>query len=110
MRRVKSAPIFAPLIFLSMLVGCSKAPPKADVYKMTGTVVSVQLSSQQATIQHGVIPGFMDAMTMPYLVKDDAVLQKLSTGDQIEADVMVNKETGEIWLANVQVTKPASNK
>jgi len=110
MRRVKSAPIFAPLIFLSMLAGCSKTPAKPDVYKMTGTVLSVQLPSHQATIQHDSIPGVMEAMTMPYLVRDDAVLQKLVVGDQIKADVMVNKETGEIWLANVQVTKPASNK
>lgn len=77
---------------------------------MSGEVVSVDPASHQATISHGAIPGFMDAMTMPYLVKDDAELHKLSAGDQINADLMVSQETGEIWLANIQITQPASKK
>ena len=89
---------------------CSKPPEKPQLYKMTGTVVSVELRSHQAIIQHGTIPGFMDAMTMPYSVKDDSELRKLSAGDQIAADLMVSKETGETWLSNVRVTKPGSNK
>ena len=77
---------------------------------MTGTVVSVDLRSHQAVIQHGDIPGFMDAMTMPYLVKNDSELRKVAAGDQIVADLRVSKDTGEVWLANVRVTKQASNK
>jgi protein SCO1 len=77
---------------------------------MSGAVIAIQPASHQATIQHGPIPGLMEAMTMPYFVRDDAELRKLSAGDQIDADLMVNKETGEMWLANIQVTKPAAKK
>jgi len=98
------------LLLPSLLSSCSKPAEKPQFYKMTGTVVSVELRSHQATIQHGAIPGFMDAMTMPYSVKDDSELRKLSAGDEIAADLMVSKETGEAWLANVRVTKAASNK
>jgi protein SCO1 len=75
---------------------------------MNGAVVSIQPAAHQATIQHGAIPGFMEAMTMPYVIRDDAELRKLSAGDQITADLMVNKETGEVWLANVRVIKLSS--
>jgi protein SCO1/2 len=77
---------------------------------MTGAVISIQPASHQATIQHRAIAGLMEAMTMPYLVRDDAELKKLSAGDQIDADLMVNKETGEMWLTNVRITKPAAKK
>ena len=110
MRRIKSTLICAFLVLVASLLGCSKTPPKPDVYKMKGTVISIELASHQATIQHGDIPGFMEAMTMPYPVKDDSELRKLSAGDQITADLMVSKDTGETWLSNVRVTKSASNK
>ena len=77
---------------------------------MSGTVISIQPVSHQATIQHGAIAGVMEAMTMPYLIKDDSELRKLSVGDHIDADLMVSKETGEMWLANIQATKPAVKK
>jgi protein SCO1 len=107
---VKSLARFSfPALSLVLLLACSKAAPKPEVYKMTGAVISIQLQSHQAIVQHGAIPGFMEAMTMPYLVKDDAELKKLSAGDQIDADLLVSKETGEMWLSNIHVTKPATN-
>ena len=110
MRRVRSALISAALVSMALLLGCSSASSKPTLYKMAGMVVSVDPASHQATISHDAIPGFMEAMTMPYPVKDDAELRKLSSGDQIKADLMVNKETGEIWLASIQVTQPALKK
>jgi len=77
---------------------------------MTGTVVSVDPTSHQAIITNEAIPGFMDAMTMPYMVKDDTDLKKLAPGDHIGADLMVDKQSGESWLTNIQVTKAPGNK
>ena len=109
MRRIKPALISACLI-IGALLGCSSPPPKPVLYKMLGTVVSVDPPSHQATITNEAIPGFMEAMTMPYVVKDDAGLKKLAPGDHIAADLMVNKETGEAWLTNIQVTRAPRNK
>lgn len=110
MRRFKPALIFVPFIVIALLVGCKTASSKPTLYKMTGTVVSIDSRSHQVTISHGAIPGFMEAMTMPYSVKDAAELRKLSPGEQIKADLLVNKETGEVWLANIQPTRAPGNK
>lgn len=109
MRRIKPALISACLI-VGALLGCSSPPPKPVLYKMTGTVVSVDPTSHQATISSQAIPGFMEAMTMPYVVKDDADLKKLAPGDHVDANLMVNKQTGESWLTNIQITKAPGNK
>jgi|SRR5215813_4012394 len=110
MRSFKPALNVVLFIVIALLLGCSTASSKPTLYKMTGTVVSIDSSSHQATISHGAIPGLMEAMTMPYLVKDDAELKKLAPGDHIEADLMVNKQTGEAWLSHIQVTRAPGNK
>lgn len=57
---------------------------------MRGIVVSVDSSKGEATINHQAIPGFMEAMTMPYKLKDPSVLSELHPGDHITADVVVS--------------------
>jgi protein SCO1/2 len=42
-------------------------------------------------LDHGAIPGFMDAMTMPYKLKDASVASELHPGDRITAKMLVRK-------------------
>jgi protein SCO1/2 len=49
------------------------------------------------------IPGFMEAMTMPYKVKSESDLEQLSPGDSVTADLVVHAD--EYWLENVRVTQ-----
>ena len=51
----------------------------------------------------------MKAMTMPYNVKNEEDLTKVSAGDQIAADVVVSAEEGR-YLENVKVTSHATEK
>ena len=51
----------------------------------------------------------MKAMTMPYNVKQEEDLTKVSAGDQIAADVVVSAEEGR-YLENVKVTSHAAEK
>jgi protein SCO1/2 len=44
------------------------------------------------TLNHEAIPGFMDAMTMPYKLKDASILGELHPGDVITADVLVSQD------------------
>ncbi len=44
-------------------------------------------------MNHEAIPGFMDAMTMPYKLKDPSILSELHPGDVITADVLVSQDT-----------------
>ncbi len=63
---------------------------------------SVDIKRRTLVVQHGDIPGFMAAMTMPYSAGKSEDLAKVAPGDQIHADVVVN--TDEMHLENISVT------
>ena len=79
------------------VVGChSNSQPAANVqsgpvkqYAMKGTVVGTDPAHGQVTIDTESIPGFMDAMTMPYKVKDPTILQDLHPGDHMTGMLLV---------------------
>ena len=53
-----------------------------------GEVARVEKAAGTVTIKHGAMPKFdMPPMTMPYKVKDQAVLDHLKPGDRIRFDV-----------------------
>ena len=71
-------------------------------YHLKGKVVSVDKRANMANIDGEEIPGFMGAMVMPYVVKPASELEKLSPGDAITADVVVQGDDS--WIENVTVT------
>jgi protein SCO1/2 len=73
---------------------------------LEGKVLSVDMHEGTATIDHKAIPGYMDAMTMPYAAKDPKDLTKISPGDQITADLV--EEDGVPLLTNIVVTQKAA--
>ena len=84
-----------------MLAGCHadrKAAPDNSstqnftAYKLRGKVVSTDAAHTQVTLDHEAIPGFMDAMTMPYKLKDANILSELHPGDVITADLLVPQD------------------
>jgi len=78
----------------------SQSPSKH--FKLKGKVVSIDKRGKMLNVDGEAIPGFMDAMTMPYQVKPEGELDKLHPGDVITADLMVQDEGA--WLENVAVT------
>src|SRR5262249_16931249 len=76
-------------------------------YAMKGKVLSVAKDEGSATVDANDIPGFMDAMAMPYPIPDQKVIANLSPGDDITADVVVTSD-GKYHLENVVVTKKAA--
>jgi protein SCO1/2 len=94
-------PIASSLLAVVVLAGCHSTPkPVPDgaagrnfkVYKLRGKVVSTDAARGQVTLDAGAIPGFMDAMTMPYQLKDPSILGELHSGDAITADVLVSQD------------------
>ena len=70
----------------------------------------VEAESGLVTIRHEAIPGFMDAMTMPFDVKDREVLDDLRPGDEVEGTLRVVSERGVVKdyeLVDLRVTRPA---
>ncbi|HEY1985534.1 MAG TPA: SCO family protein [Terracidiphilus sp.] len=61
------------------------------VYKVRGKVVSTNPATGEVSLDHEAIPGFMDAMTMPYKLKDSSILAELHPGDSITADLLVSQ-------------------
>ncbi|HTH41983.1 MAG TPA: SCO family protein [Terracidiphilus sp.] len=61
------------------------------VYHVRGKVVSTDAQHGIVVLDHEAIPGFMEAMTMPYQLKDANIISDLHPGDVITADLLVSK-------------------
>jgi Cu/Ag efflux protein CusF len=76
--------------------------PVAKRYHLKGKVVSVDKPAKMVNVDAEPIPDFMGAMTMPYTVKPESELDKLSPGDVITADIVAQDD--KYWLENITVT------
>jgi protein SCO1 len=109
--------VFAPvlLLLLAPLIFCgpkpsSKSEPSgqgSQRYHLKGKVVSIDKRANMATIEGEDIPGFMGAMVMPYVVKPSSELDKLSPGDAITADVVVQGDNS--WIEKVTVASHSTS-
>ena len=62
----------------------SRMPGKtAQRYEAVGVVVSFMAERKFVNIRHETIEGFMNAMTMPFEVKDTTLLHGIEEGDSI---------------------------
>lgn len=89
------------LLILVLPAGCHSGPAEpaqqvssqqVKVYKLRGRVVSTDAAKDELTVNHEAIPGFMEAMTMPYKLKNPNDLSRLHAGDMITADVLVSPD------------------
>jgi len=83
----------AGLVILGAGGACSRAP-EARTYQLTGQVLAVKPETNEILVKHEDIPGFMPAMTMPYVVKDPALLEGRAAGDLITATLTVEETLG----------------
>jgi protein SCO1/2 len=67
------------------------AAGELKTFPVRGKIVSVDAAKGMVTLDHEAIPGFMDAMTMPYKLKDASVASELHPGDRITAKMLVRK-------------------
>ncbi len=97
MRRLLASSLLA----LTFLAGChsgqkpsSPSPSTASfkVFKLRGKVVKTDPARGEVTLNHEAIVGYMEAMTMPYKLKDPSILGELHSGDVITADVLVSPD------------------
>jgi protein SCO1/2 len=102
-RRILASAVLGVLL----LAGChsgqnsatsASADSDVTVYHLRGTVVSTDPASGIVVVNHEAIPGFMDAMTMPYQLKNPGVISALHPGDTITADVLVSKSSQQTVL------------
>ena len=112
MRRLLASSLLAFLV----MAGChsgQKAATQASgqnfkVYKLRGKVISTNAATCEVTLAHEAIPGFMEAMTMPYKLKDPSILSELHPGDVITADVLVSQDPdADVLLDHIVVVAQA---
>lgn len=106
---LKKSFLFIALVISLFASGCQQAsgPPQASAnarrYDLTGTVVSVDREHKQVIVSHDPIPGFMDAMTMPFTLYADWAFDVLAPGDRIHATLVVDGDRS--WLENPLVVR-----
>lgn len=102
MRTRRILHLFSVMFVVACLLGSSASAQKAKgkSHTLQGKVEGVQ--ADRLTVNHGKVPGYMDAMTMPYKVDNPDLLKKVKVGDQISATVY----DGDYTLYDVHVLPP----
>ena len=109
------------LLLIALAPGCAPATAPAprptpvstlsiQSHKLVGVVRLVNSQTGQVTIRHEAIPGFMDAMTMPFTLKNPKLLEDVHPGDEVEGTLRIEKEAGEVKdyeLTDLVVSRPA---
>jgi protein SCO1/2 len=95
----------------ALLAGCDKpaqsaAPPSPSsaatseqYYQAKGVVVSVKPQQKKVEIRHEAIAGYMDAMTMPFEVKDTNELAGLEPGSPVTFRLVITPKEG--WIDQI---------
>jgi protein SCO1/2 len=83
---------------IALLSGCHSTAPSAapahsfqqKTFSVRGKIVSTDAT--HVTLDHEAVPGFMDAMVMPYKLKDPSIVGELHPGDRITARILVKQD------------------
>ncbi|MFZ0785111.1 MAG: copper-binding protein, partial [Candidatus Acidiferrales bacterium] len=104
-RRLAHAAFALVAVFFVLGLAACKHQEDANAkrYHLVGKVVALDQRGSSVVVDHQAIPGFMDAMTMAYPVRDPHILDPLGVGDEITADVVVASDGA--YLDNIVVTK-----
>lgn len=94
------------LLTVSLFTACQKAETQtastdAKRYALKGKIVSVDKAKKKATIAHDEIPGYMEAMTMDFPIREDWVWEDLTKDAEIRADLVVDKDG--YWLEKIGI-------
>jgi len=92
----------AALLIISACISNVDAPRR---YQLRGQILAVRPEVGEVLIKHGDIKNFMPGMTMPFKVRDTALLEGKAAGDLVTAQLMVGKD--DAWLAALDKTGSA---
>ena len=81
--RLVNSPTVVVLIATLLAAGCTRH------YPVEGVVLRTAADRREVVVSHGPIPGYMDAMAMPFAVRDPALLQNVVAGDRVRFDLTV---------------------
>ncbi len=86
-----------------LLTACNQNNPQpaesTQVYTVKGVIKELEPDGKTAVIRHEAIPGYMEAMTMPFEVRDTNLLHGLKPGDTVSFKLAVTPKEG--WIADL---------
>lgn len=83
------------------LAGCHKSTEQlgsaTQTFTIKGTVVAVDAARSEITLEGDAVPGFMEAMTMPYKVERPEIAKEMHPGDIIRARILTTKDSDGVY-------------
>lgn len=93
------------VLMLLVTVGCSRKEEGKQTelvtFKLRGEVVGLSPEKGRMMIAHEEIPDYMQAMTMPFKIKDSTLFTGIEVGDTVEGTLAVSRT--ESWIASLVV-------
>jgi protein SCO1/2 len=94
----------------ALLMGCNQkaslpASP-TQVFSVKGVIKELEPDGKTAVIRHEAIPGYMEAMTMPFEVRDTNLLHGLKAGDAISFKMAITPTEG--WIQEITKIESAA--
>src|SRR5665213_2087627 len=90
-------------IWIAVALVAGQSGVAAGRYQGSGLAISVDRAKQTVVISHESISGYMDAMVMPFHVKDAASLKGVTPGVKVEFTLVVDKDSS--WLEGLHVVE-----
>lgn len=95
--------VISAIVLTAPLACRPRATGPEQRYPLKGKVVNVDKRGSTVSVAHEAIPGYMDAMTMPFKLKDERLFSDLAEGDGVQATLVVAGLRS--WLEEVVVTR-----
>ncbi|MCB1210478.1 MAG: SCO family protein [Verrucomicrobiales bacterium] len=90
------------ILFGALLIAAAlSAEEKPQSFQVRGIVREVRPEKQQMIIKHEAIPGYMDAMVMPFSVRDAKLFNGVVAGDSVSFKLIVTDEAD--WVSEMKV-------
>jgi protein SCO1/2 len=90
----------AILLGVAVFGHADSSEPATRTFPARGVILEIRRDTSQLVIQHEAISNYMNAMTMPFNVKDLAPLNELKRGDQVIFQLHVTAD--ESWVDHFQ--------
>lgn len=87
------APTMPRIAFFLVILPALLLSACARHYRVQGLVLDVNRNDSTMVVSHRAIPGYMDAMAMPFRVRRPSELHSLKRGDQVEFELVVRRRT-----------------
>lgn len=90
---MRTIPFIILVLFFSIVL---RGAEEKRQYQVLGTIRELHPESQEMIIKHEAIPGYMDAMVMPFTVKEDRWFKEVRPGDEVRFSLEVTPKEDHI--------------